>query len=88
MSNLPQKDHTIPSSNITGYQAKVNLLKQIDDAASQYGTASRAGSGLQGATQNKLREGRNKEAVRTANLILGSKNNAGLKAGDLDSLNG
>ena len=38
--------------------------------------------------QNKARSGRNQEAVRTANLILGSKNNAGLKAGDLESLNG
>ena len=46
MSNLPQKDHTPPSQNLSGYQAKVNLLRQIDDAASQYGSGSRAGSGL------------------------------------------
>ena len=51
MSNLPQKDHTPPSANLSGYQAKVNLLRQIDDAASQYGGSSRAGSGLnQGGT--------------------------------------
>jgi len=35
-----------------------------------------------------MKEGRNSEAVRTANLILGSKNNAGIKTGDLESLNG
>ena len=33
-----------------------------------------------------MKSGRNQEAVRTANLILGSKNNAGLKATDLESL--
>lgn len=44
MSNLPQKDHTPPQTNLGGYQAKVNLLRQIDDAASQFGGGSRAGS--------------------------------------------
>ena len=89
MSNLPQKDHTPPANNLSGYQAKINLLKQIDDAASNYGGDSRAGSGLnQSGLGNRLNKGRNQEAVRTANLILGSKNNAGLKANDLESLNG
>ena len=46
MSNLPQKDHTPPQMNLPGYQAKVNLLRQIDDAASQYGGGSRAASDL------------------------------------------
>lgn len=46
MSNLPQKDHTAPGANLSGYQAKINLLRQIDDAASNYGGASRAGSDL------------------------------------------
>jgi len=31
------------SENLPGYQAKINILKQIDDAASQMGTASRMG---------------------------------------------
>ena len=39
-------------------------------------------------SNTKGRESRNSDAVRTANLILGSKNKPGLKAGDLESLNG
>jgi len=31
-----------PAANLPGYQAKVNILKQIDDAASRFGdTASK-----------------------------------------------
>ena len=29
-----------PTANLPGYQAKINILRQIDDAASNYGGAS------------------------------------------------
>ena len=77
MSNLPQKDHTPPSTNLPGYQAKINLLRQIDDAASQYGGASRAGSGLNMGTNkiSQMKEGRNQGALRTGNMIMGGNHN-------------
>jgi len=64
---------------LSGYQAKINLLRQIDDAASQYGGASRAGSDLQiGSTRNtlsKMKEDRNGGALRTGNMIMNGNHN-------------
>ena len=44
MSSQPLKENSPANLNHSGYQAKVNLLRQIDDAASQYGGGSRANS--------------------------------------------
>ena len=51
-----------PTANLPGYQAKLNILKQIDDAASQFGGQSQTK-----APKNKLSEFnsmRNQDAKR------------------------
>ena len=53
----PQRDHKDVSlkENLSGYQAKLNILKQIDDAASQIG-GSQAGKAR--STRNNFDQNR------------------------------
>jgi len=80
------------SENLPGYQAKINILKQIDDAASQMGTASRTGAVPHQIAGNRsklseLNSLRKADAKRAAMMVLSGNNNAGLNQKDLESLN-
>jgi hypothetical protein len=58
-----------PTANLPGYQAKLNILKQIDDAASQIGSSNQK-------AKNKLSEFnslRNQDAKRAGALVVASK---------------
>ena len=53
---------------LPGYQAKINLLKQIDDAASQLGSSHP--KSVRGSRLNDVRQS---EQKRTGEMILGMK---------------
>lgn len=70
-----------PTANLPGYQAKINILKQIDDAASQYGGQSQK-------PRNKLSEFnsmRNQDAKRAGVLVMAGQK--GIQGKDLDNMN-
>ena len=72
------------SAELPAYQAKVNILKQIDDAASQFGGKSTRNAGAMASAA-----ARNDAAKMAAQMVLGSQRNSnvsGLKGSDLEKL--
>ena len=72
----PNNSHNLPS-----YQAKVNILKQIDDAASQIGGKHKR------QMLNELNALRNADAKQAAQLVLQGGRKDGLSAADLQNIN-
>lgn len=61
-----ERAHNI-NKDLPAYQAKVNLLKQIDDAASRFGdTSSRQGGALKSNKLKELNSLRGAEAKKSA----------------------